>query len=1065
MADAAEPAVRDVLQVILEAEQRRLVAANDRDEVLAQLGDQVVQLRATRGADINTALGSRFVIVREGLAELALGDLAAGKVISVVALGARRRDEPLLGLALSHSPRRAYFFPLRGGDAGRGFAPADLLPQIGALLEGKCICAHTSKQVYKVLRRHGITVNVGFDVQIAAILAGDGDHRSTGLVDLAKRILGVSKYEPDLETADIGRLPPREAHHAALRDCITVEQLREHYAPIMERDCGTVFGQVELPLVPVLAEIEMAGLPIDREYLAALRIEVTERLAKLKPQLDSLAGGTWDGSVVRLLYETLGLPVIERARKGPGQPATDEVTLTRLEQLVRPELATDDEVRRVRERQHLGVTLVMQHKKLATVRQCLNFEVDQATGRFYPDYAQIGTVTGRMSGDGVFHPLLIPKDETVPLSVAQVICGVPGRVVIRADMKAQEPTIAASWSGDHRMKKALASGNFHGLTARRAFGLKVASTEVKQRFPKEYAAGKALGMGLLNGETAFGIAADLSAVLGREVTHDEAQAFIDTFFHLYPELGTALEAAVEQARQHGFVTDMVCRRRPFQLLGQEIDPEADSDDWWAQRAEERAARNFPIQATASAVTKRAVVRAAALLRQRKLHGQIIGSVHDDIVVLAPADEIDATAAVLAEAIGCDDLLTQLGLDLPMVAEITVGPHWGSAGRVPWVPPGGDATPIVCEARTDGGDPDPVALASEPTPAGVGAGASEWLNLDGPVEAAARTACDAADAKERLRLDASTVAPHCAPSPEDSTASAAGPVEGVVTHSEAGPAAKRREKSPGQPAGKRKRKGAPKRRRRTRRKGRRSEHRPGKFAFWPTPMPVTRELLVQHPPTGLTLILEPSAGDGAIVRVLLAAGYEVAAIERRRRCRQVLRALTAHVRIGDFLKVNVESFLATAGVVRDANGVLPIGIIANVPFNPAKTMLAHVERIISLGVQYTALLLPATFRHSKQRAKFNRAHPPNGIYHLELRPSCSRDGRKGFRDLTWFVWDRSWGDRQRDITIQWDEDTAADEACMPASTVEEGPPGLTPASATAGSSTPSTPLPRKGEPRE
>jgi phospholipid N-methyltransferase len=172
-------------------------------------------------------------------------------------------------------------------------------------------------------------------------------------------------------------------------------------------------------------------------------------------------------------------------------------------------------------------------------------------------------------------------------------------------------------------------------------------------------------------------------------------------------------------------------------------------------------------------------------------------------------------------------------------------------------------------------------------------------------------------------------------------------------------------------------------------------------FWPTPPEITEALIQVHSPPKGEPIIEPSAGDGSICRVLKRHGHIVIGIEIQPRFQASLAQICDAVYIQDWLQFSI----ATTSYGVDS-------VIGNPPYTPASLMVAHVEHALQWAQYYVAMLLPCTFMHSYDRVRFNRTYPVNGYYPIAKRPSCSRNNKLGKRDLSWHVWDKRMGTSQR-----------------------------------------------------
>ncbi len=459
-----------------------------------------------------------------------------------------------------------------------------------------------------------------------------------------------------------------------IRDCIYTHKLKAYLEPIMREQYAFVFHEVELPLISVVAQMELEGVPIDQAYLADISQKVHMRLPEISDEITKLIGSELNlnspQQVARLLHEQLGLPI--KKKTATGGSATDAKTLEFV--LSQTQDTKAQEILR----------LILESKSLEKLRSSyLAPKVNIETGRFHAEYMQMGTETGRLNSFGSFHPLRMPKDGTHPFSTRRAIGGKPDYVIVCADFASEEPRIAAAYADESEMKKAFADGlKIHGLVAKKMYGLDEHPNDVGDVHPYKYKIGKAIGLGLFYGKTAYGLRKDFNEQLGNGVSEKEAQEFIDDYFKSFPKLKVWLDSIVEAARNNGHVDDMVGRRRRFKYIHKKLG-KGDKAGWKKQRGEEREAKNFVVQGLAATVIKRAMVRTHRALGEKFPRAKLIATVHDEQVLLVPRGEVDEVCQVVKESMENDPDLKQRGLDVYMEVEITTGDNWGEEAQQKW----------------------------------------------------------------------------------------------------------------------------------------------------------------------------------------------------------------------------------------------------------------------------------------------------------------------------------------------------------------------------------------------
>jgi len=401
-----------------------------------------------------------------------------------------------------------------------------------------------------------------------------------------------------------------------------------------------LFEDVEMPLVGILAAMEQAGVRVDVKQLE-------EMSRRLEGEIETLRAGIWQEAgrefnlnspkqLAEVLYDDLNLPVLRKTQK-TGARSTSEVVLVRL--------AVTYEIPR----------LVLEYRELqklkSTYVDALPALVNPDTGRIHPSYNQTVAATGRLSSSN-------PNIQNIPIrtdlgrQVRRAFVPEEGRLFLAADYSQVELRVLAHLSGDPRLIEAFRRGeDIHRSTAAEVFGVEPGEVTSEQR-----ARAKAVNFGVLYGMGPHG----LSQQIG--VTHAEAREFIDRYFDRYPGVRGYIDRVLKQLDAEGRVTTLFGRTRAF--------PEATSPRGAQRSFAERAAINTTIQGTAADLMKMAMIRVARALEEEAFEGLIIMQIHDELVLEAPAAEMDAlTEMVRREMEGVHEMAA------PLVVDTAVGPSW------------------------------------------------------------------------------------------------------------------------------------------------------------------------------------------------------------------------------------------------------------------------------------------------------------------------------------------------------------------------------------------------------
>jgi DNA polymerase-1 len=445
---------------------------------------------------------------------------------------------------------------------------------------------------------------------------------------------GKGRAEPLLETPadEASRWGPRlAAVHAAAGGL--AEKIRELGLEGVHRD-------VDLPLVPILAAMERAGILLDTAYLAALSKEMGERIAALEEGIYRLAGERFNinspKQLGEILFEKLQLPSSKKTRKTKSFSTGVEV----LEQLAQ-EFALPARILDYRQLAKLKSTYVDALPKLA----------DPATGRVHTTFHQTVAATGRLSSAN-------PNLQNIPIrteegqKIRRAFIAPPGWRLVAADYSQIELRLMAHLSGDEKLIAAFHSGmDIHMKTALDVFGAEAEAN------PAEYRRrAKVVNFSIMYGTSDFGLAQNL------KIPQREAREIIGSYFATYPGVRRWIDDNLERARKESVVRTLYGRIRPM--------PELANSDKNIQKMGERIATNAPVQGTAADIIKLAMIRLDGMLRESGAKARLLLQVHDELVLECPEADVPAVEALLRPAM---ERVAELAV--PLTVDIHHGLNW------------------------------------------------------------------------------------------------------------------------------------------------------------------------------------------------------------------------------------------------------------------------------------------------------------------------------------------------------------------------------------------------------
>jgi DNA polymerase-1 len=568
----------------------------------------------------------------------------------------------LVGIAVATKESQAHYIPvghvqgfvprLSPRGAGSQLALDYALDKLRPVFEDARVAkyAHNAKYDLTVLARHGIDVKgMAFDTMVAEWLI-DPASRNLGLKNLAWARLNVEMTPITFligkgkDQITIDRVPIEQVTQYAGADVdMTYRLVGLLKSELEEKKLWPLFNEVEMPLIPVLVEMEMKGVALDVPFLQNMSGLLQKRLATLEKEIQDQVGYPFNvNSTQQLsdaLFVKLGLPTKGVKKTASGHYSTAADVLEKLKD------------------QHPIIGLILEQRELSKLKStyvdALPQLVNPHTGRVHTSYNQTGTVTGRISSSD---PNLqnIPIRTEVGRQVRRAFVAEEGSVLLAADYSQVELRIMAHISQDPTLLEAFHRGeDIHTSTAAAVMGVPAEAVTPEMR-----RLAKSVNFGLSYGQGSRGLAQQTG------LSYEEADRFIKTYFAKYPKVKEYIERTKRQVNEQGYVETLLGRRRYF--------PELQRDQVRSHiiAAAHRMAINAPIQGTAADILKIAMLRLHQALHERNLESRMILQVHDELVLEVPEDEIDTVTPLVKEIM--EDAFQ---LDAPLRVDVKVGANW------------------------------------------------------------------------------------------------------------------------------------------------------------------------------------------------------------------------------------------------------------------------------------------------------------------------------------------------------------------------------------------------------
>ncbi|MEW6456536.1 MAG: DNA polymerase I [Acidobacteriota bacterium] len=557
----------------------------------------------------------------------------------------------LVGISITLDPDKAFYIPI-----GHMYSdcPAQLEKQkvvnlLKPIFEKEDIkkIGQNIKYDYIVLKNNGIDMKgIDLDTMILSYLLNP-NKRNHNLDELSmnylnykpisfNEIAGTGEKEKTLDKIEIEKVSFYSCEDAD----IALQLSKILFEKIREKSLEALYYEIELPLMEVLAHMELAGVKIDLEILKKLSKELEAEIEKIQEEIFSKSGTEFNinspKQMAEVLFDKLNLPVQKRTKKIRN-------------------FSTDVEVLKELSLLHPVPALILEYRTLSKIKSsyvdAIPKLLNRKTGKIHASYNQTVTATGRLSSSD-------PNLQNIPIRtdlgkrLRASFIPEPGSKFVSADYSQIELRVLAHLSRDQALIESFIKGeDIHERTAREVFGENSPLSKQEQRRKA-----KIINFSIIYGTSAFSLAKEL------EVSTKDAQNFIEKYFEKYKKVNEYIEKMVKEAYERGYTTTMLGRIREV--------PELKNPNKIIQQAGERIAINTPIQGSAADLMKKAMVDVFREIEKNNLKSKIIIQIHDELILEAPENEIDEIKSILKEK-----MEKVYPLEVPLIVDLKVGKNW------------------------------------------------------------------------------------------------------------------------------------------------------------------------------------------------------------------------------------------------------------------------------------------------------------------------------------------------------------------------------------------------------
>ncbi len=556
----------------------------------------------------------------------------------------------LVGISLAWQPGHAFYLPVKGPLGATALDIADVRRVLGPILADERIAKVGHNLKYDMISLAVAKIELAgplYDTMIAAHVLDSGrmsysldalsaellNHRSIPIVDLIGR--GKKQITMDKVPCDI-------VSTYACEDADLTLKLWAGLAPqLRSMRLYDLFEKLEMPLLPVLARMEMLGVAVDPRALSRMQVEMSKQADVLRDRILSLAGTIFNvdspKQLADVLFGKLGLPVQRKTSTGPS---------------------TDSDVLETLATMHELPGLVLDYRKLqkliGTYCESLKTCIHPCTHRVHTSFHQAGTATGRLSSSD-------PNLQNIPIrteegrKIRSAFIADEGYLLLSADYSQVEIRMLAHLCQDPTLMKAFeGEQDIHRIVAAEVFGVPLADVTPQMR-----ARAKTVNFGIIYGQTAFGLAASL------RISRTEAGEFIAAYRKRFPRIDEFLQSCIAQAKSHGYVETIFGRRRRI--------AEIDSRNPQRRALAERLAINSVVQGSAADLIKQAMVNIDRRIRAEKRPSKMLLQIHDELLFEVPLLAVEPEQEMVVH-----EMTTAIKLRVPLAVEAGVGANWMEA---------------------------------------------------------------------------------------------------------------------------------------------------------------------------------------------------------------------------------------------------------------------------------------------------------------------------------------------------------------------------------------------------
>lgn len=567
----------------------------------------------------------------------------------------------LVGISICSDIGKAAYIPvghkgestdlLGGGEEIKQIPLKDAIAALKPLLEDASVLkvGHNIKYDWQMFAQHGIHMTPCDDTMLLSY-ALDGTSHSNAMDELSKLFLNHETIKYDSVTGTgksrvtFDQVPLDKACDYAAEDADVTARFHKIFKPRLAiESMAGVYEDIERPLAPVIAMMEMTGIKVDPHILKRMSNDFGKKLVELESDIHKMAGTQFNvGSpkqIGEVLFDQMGLQGGSKTKT--GQWSTD---VSVLEDLSR--------------QGHEIVTKILEWRGLSklksTYTDALQEQINPKTGRVHTSFSMAGTSTGRLASSD-------PNLQNIPIrteegrKIREAFIAEDGCVLLSVDYSQVELRLAAEMANVKALKQAFRDGvDIHALTASQVFGVPL--EEVSPDLRRQ---AKAVNFGIIYGISGWGLAQQLGTTPG------EAGAFIKKYLSTFSEIQDFMERSKEEARTHGYVKTLLGRKCYIPNIN------ASNAGWRA--GAERQAINAPLQGTAADIMKKAMIKIPPALAQAGLKAKMLLQVHDELIFEVPEAELEQTSKLVREI-----MENVVKLDVPLVAEAGSGKSWAEA---------------------------------------------------------------------------------------------------------------------------------------------------------------------------------------------------------------------------------------------------------------------------------------------------------------------------------------------------------------------------------------------------